>query len=172
MATTRREFLASMLAAIGAAALPAEAALVVSSVRLSGPIFTAAMQAEAHAGWFRDCVLNSAWQFEPQGIDGRPLLRHPMTGLAYVVFPDEKGGIVAQQIDAACCPCREDLDPDYIVSHAARFVAAHIFEFYEWTDGQPGAVYFRFRDPQRYAVWPDLPEAEIELGPPIVITIS
>jgi hypothetical protein len=171
MATTRREFLASMLAALGAAALPAQAAPVVPRVRFSGPIFTAAMQDEAHAGWFRDCVLNSAWQFEPRGLGGRPLLRHPMTGLTYVVFPDGEGGTALQQIDAACCPCREDLDPDYIVSHAARFVAAHIFEFYEWTDGQPGAATLCFRDSERYALWPELAEAEIEAAPPIKVTL-
>jgi hypothetical protein len=176
MSITRRGFLASMIALAGTAALPARSALR-QAIKLSGPIFTAEMTTEADPIWLHDCAFNCRWHIDRLGFDGRPLIRHQMTGLAYVAFSDEKGRTAVQQIDAACCVCNEDLDPDYIVSHAARLIAEAALEtFTDWQTRHKGPVYFRFSMRQREAFFyqpdeaePDIGDLETEDAPEIVL---
>jgi hypothetical protein len=165
MTISRRTFLASLLASGASAALPARAA---SRLMLSGPVFTRALAAEADVGWLRDCVLHSDWQIDRKGFEGRALVRHPMTGLAYAVSPLRGFGVRVRQVAAECCRCREDLDPDYIVGHAARRVAAIAFaQAGEWDED---AVYLRFAWGRDEPAWPATPPALFEPAPRIAVT--
>jgi hypothetical protein len=171
MAITRREFLAGASGAAGLALLPVRSAPRLT-VRLSGPLFTRRMAHEVDRLWFRCCVLHSCWQVDRRGFDGRPLIRHPMTGLTYVIFPWAKGRTVVQQIGPECCRCDEDLDPDYIVSHSARRVAAFALEpFTAWRLQHAGPVYLRFPlNHHDEPPWPAVPEPETEDAPRIIVT--
>jgi hypothetical protein len=169
MKITRRGFLASILASGAMAALPARPSprLV---VKLSGPMFTRGVESQVDPDWLEDCVLNSCWQIDCDGFDGRPLVRHPMTGLTYVASPASGPQISVRQVAAECCRCREDLDPDYVVGHAARRIAAVAFERVpEWRSRHAGPVYLRFSHAWR-ARWPRLPAPEIADAPRVVVT--
>jgi hypothetical protein len=166
MTISRRTFLASLLASGANAALPARAAPR-PRIQLSGPVFTRALAAEADLAWLRDCVLHSCWQIDRDGFGGRALVRHPMTGLAYAVSPLRNFGVRVRQVAAECCPCREDLDPDYIVGHAARRVAAIAFaEAARWGGL---AVYLRFPWEGDEPAWPATPTPRFEAAPRIVV---
>ena len=89
MAIARREFVAGLVPVAGLAFLPVRSAPRLT-VKLSGPLFTRCMAHDADRLWFRCCVLHSCWQIDRLGFDGRPLIRHPMTALTYVIFPRAK----------------------------------------------------------------------------------
>jgi len=171
MAFTRQEFAAGIDIAPGLAALP-----VTSSprfvVKLSGRLFTCSMAHDVDAEWLSVCVTGSCWRIDRRGFDKRPFIRHTMTGLTYVIFPWASGRAVVQQIDPVCCRrirCREGLDPDYIVGHAARRVAAESFAFWNWP-GQ-GPVYLRFPTSDAEQLrWPTVPRPEFTSAPPIELT--
>jgi hypothetical protein len=168
MTISRRAFLASLLATGASAALPARAA---PRLMLSGPVFTRAFAAEADVGWLSDCVLNSRWQIDRQGFEGRALVRHPMTGLVYAVSPLRGYGVRVRQVAAECCPCREDLDPDYVVGHAARRIAGIAFAPSRKDDVcRQGAVYLSFPWGSEQPDWPATPAPQFEPAPRIVVT--
>jgi hypothetical protein len=166
MTISRRTFLASLLAAGASAALPAGAAPR-PRIRLSGPVFTRALATEADFDWLRDCVMHSCWQIDRDGFDGRALVRHTMTGLVYAVAPLRGFGVRVRQVAAECCPCREDLDPDYVVGHAARRVAA--IALVEAAQGRENAVYLRFPWGGDEPEWPATPAPQFEAAPRIVL---
>jgi hypothetical protein len=173
MPITRRGFVASLIAFAGAAASPGRAVARQATrqviVELSGPIFTADMAAEADEEWLQACVFTSNWQIDFEGNDGYPLIRHPMTGLTYIVGFDTSGNLVVRQIDARCCKCDEELDPDYIVGHAARHVAEAAFETYtSWQSRHESTVYLRFSwNGKDDAPWPAVLEPTSEDAPEI-----
>jgi hypothetical protein len=175
MTITRRGFVASLIALAGATTLPrrtvARQATRQVSVELTGPIFTADMAAEADAEWLQACV-SSRWQIDFDGNDGYPLIRHPMTGLTYIVGFDTSGNLVVKQIDANCCVCDEGLDPDFIVGHAARCVAEAAFETYtSWQLRHEGTVYLRFPwNAEHDPPWPAVLEPSSEDAPCIALT--
>jgi hypothetical protein len=165
MAITRLEFAAGIDVAPGLAALPATSnpRLV---VRLCGPLFTCSMAHDVDAAWLSLCVTRSCWQIDRRSFDKRAFIRHTMTGLTYVIFPWASGRAVVQQVDPVCCRnivCREDLDPDFIVGHAARRAAAESYSFWSWP--HQGPVYLRFAT--TYAPWPKVPAPEFTSAPPI-----
>jgi len=165
MAFTRQEFAAGIDVAPGLAALPATSNPRFV-VKLCGPLFTCSMAHDVDAAWLSLCVSRSCWQIDRRSFGKRPFIRHTMTGLTYVIFPWASGRAVVQQVDPVCCPnivCREDLDPDYIVGHAARRVAAESYASCDWP--KYGPVYLRF--PTVYTPWPKVPAPEFTSAPPI-----
>lgn len=140
----RRGTLIGLVARV-ASATPAGAPEAAFNVKTCGPVFRESAQHLVDREWFEICVQHSLWQFDDRSFVDAALVRHPMTGLTYLLRPDEGGSVALQQIAPECCRSNERADPDYVVGHAARFVAAHATRIMRlrrpW---RVGAVYIRY----------------------------
>ena len=137
-------------------------------VGLNGPVFRQGMAHLVDADWFELCVRRSDWHFDDCSFEDRALIRHCMTGLTYLISPDRTGPLAVRQISSECCACDEDLDPDYVVGHAARHVTAHVTRIIAARRSlHEGAIYFRYpraTDPE------EVLDPVTEDAPPIAIT--
>ena len=163
----RRGFLVGVAASAAAGALPACGAEPLNYVRVRGPIFRQAVAHAVDLGWFRECVLHSEWHFDEESFEGRALIRHRMTRLTYLIFSDGEGLPAARLIAPECCPCNEAADPDYIVGHAARHVAADALRIVAASrERLAGPIYLRY--PFGRTDWP-APDPIIDDAPPIIL---
>ena len=166
LAITRRSFLAgsAALGASVAAGLRAAAETLPPVPVLDvGPTFTTEARRSVDAEWFHICAAHSEWQFDSARYR-QPLIRHRMTGLTYRLSFDAAGQLEARQLASQCCPCREDLDPDKIVGHAAVFVAEFaLMVDEENVEDYGGQFYLSFRVPFR--PWPEPTAYDPEADP-------
>lgn len=166
MTITRRTFLAgsAALGASVAAGLRAAAeTLPPVPVLEVGPTFTTEGRGSVDPEWFHLCAAHSEWQFDRAGYR-QPLIRHRTTGLTFRLSFDAAGQLEAQQLASQHCTCREDLDPDKIVGHAALFVAEFaLMVDEENVEKYGGRFYLSFRVPFRS--WPEPTPYDPEADP-------